>query len=62
MFLCLGVFFWWGDIFKELLEFTTKAASGFSNLVPLSFFFLKKIFIYLFISAVLGLSCSWAFL
>jgi len=39
VFLRLGVFFWWGDIFQELLEFTTKATSGFSSLVPLSFFF-----------------------
>ena len=48
MFLRLGVFFWWGYIFQELLEFTTKATSGFSSLVPLSFFKKKKIFTYLF--------------
>ena len=35
VFLCPGIFFWWGDIFEELLEYTQKTTSGFSNLVPL---------------------------
>ena len=49
VFLRLGVFFWWGDIFQELLEFTTKATSGFSSLVPLSFFFQKNIYLLIYL-------------
>lgn len=37
VFLRLGIFFCWGDIFEELLEYTQKATSGFSNLTSLSF-------------------------
>ena len=55
MFLRLGVFFWWGYIFQELLEFTTKATSGFSSLVPLSFFKKKKNYLLIY----LGCAGSW---
>ena len=49
VFLCLSVFFWQGDIFQELLEFTTKATSGFSSSVPLHFFFLKNIYLLVYL-------------